>query len=212
MLFTSRRAGFPRPNFSRPVFAWVLALCAFAALLLSGCGGGGNSQSTVATGFPADQQPHTLTIAGNAANDSLALATPSTGVTTPIFFSAPTPSADTDKKFTAPPVTGGTSLAQYIKGTEYQFSTPLTFPSPITLTFKYASAALTSATRTIDPATLNVYYYDGTNWQPVTPSAGQFSNLPSGQVITTITAVQGTGLYAILSSQPPSHPAPPPAF
>lgn len=207
----------------RPLSAALIAsLFVGGAALLSGCGGGGSSKSVISTGFPQGAGPFSLRTSAASGGGSLLLS--ASNVPTPVFFPAPNAVPNTDTRLTSPTSAAGGTLTA-ISGTAYQVQKPTQplggpFPSPVTVTITYAPQALvTAAGKTIDPSTLDIYYFDGAHWQPVQPSDGGFSYTPAGTITTTIRNFvypngsngkegAGPGYFAVLSAQPPVTPTP----
>jgi hypothetical protein len=171
----------------------LLAASLLLGGILSGCGGG-NSQSVISTGFPAGIGSNSLTSQAAAGGGNLTLI--AQDLPTPIFFPAPTGVSDTSVG-TPTADTGGTLTL--VPGTAYQTKAGVQFPKAIIMKIAFTQPS------GVDSQTLNIYYYDGKVWQPVTPADANFS-AAAGVVQTTITTFQGTGLYAVLSSAPPSNP------
>jgi len=198
----------------------ALALLISAAALMTGCGG--SSQSVISTGFPQGGGPFSLQT--NAASGGGALLLSAATVPTPVFVPAPVAISDADSRLAKPTAAAGGALI-FIRGTAYQVEKPTQpangpFPSPVTLKITYAPAALVdSAGKSVDIATLNIYYFDGAHWVPIQPSDGGFSYTPAGAISTTIRNFtypnnssgkegSGPGYIAVFSAQPPVNPAP----
>jgi hypothetical protein len=176
---------------------WVVSPLLVASILLggvlSGCGGG-NSQTVISTGFPAGIGSNSLTSQAASGGGNLTLT--AQDLPTPIFFPAPTGVSDS-RVGTPTSDTGG--VLTLVPGTAYQTKAGVQFPKAITMKMVFTQPS------GVDSQTLNIYYFDGKVWQPVTPADANFS-AASGAVQTTITTFQGTGLYAVLASAPPSNP------
>ncbi len=185
--------------------AAALLLPALLAGLTTGCGGG--SSSVVATGFPAGNG--TNTVSAQAASGGGRLTLTATNLSQPVFFPTPRAVSDSDPRLQGLASPSGSKTFPaglgYVPGSAYQLTRPnsaFQFPAAITLT-------VTFPTGSFDPQTLNIFYYDGTTFQPVSPVAGGFAITTSGAtttLTTTINTFQGTGLYAVLASSPPISP------
>lgn len=196
-----------KPTFLRRPAAIVALLALTVAVplagVLSGCGGGGSSATVIGTGFPLGPGPNTLTTPSASGTGSLQLT--AANLTQAVFFTPPAGVSDTDARLQNP-VTPPKGSLTFVKGTAYQTQSGVSFTAPLIMRINYSVPA------GVDPATfvrtLNVYVYDDNTkaFVPVAPSAGGFTTTP-GAITTTISAFQGSGLYAVMSATPPPPPA-----
>ena len=171
-------------------------ILALTLVLAAGCGGGGSS-SVIGTGLPAG------TSSDSFFTGSLVLSVKDAPSAT--FFDVPLQVADA----TLPVPASGLSL---VSGAGYKLFQPKApFSSPVTMAIKYDPSKLPLDPSTKKPleANLAIYFLGAGNvWTYAAPVAGgAVIDTTKHTVSTTISAVGGTGVYAVLAIMPPVLPA-----